>query len=363
MNHAYALIMAGGAGTRLWPLSRKARPKPVLRLTEKDRSMFQIAVQRLDPLFPPERILVIANQQLSEILQEQCPEIPRENFIIEPEGRDTAPAVGLGALHINQRDPEAVMAVLTADHHIADVDRFQSVLLAACKVAQKDDLIVTLGIAPTFPATGFGYIERGDFIKTVDRTKVYELKRFTEKPELIVAREFFAREQYSWNSGMFIWRTGRLLRELASHAPVLSDQLNQISASIGTEQYQQTLNAVWSQIEKISIDFALMQELEQDVGVIPVEMGWQDIGNFLTLHDILNSRQEDTDNVSVGAEPILRDVKRSLVMSNKPVAIVGLQDVVIVDTEDILLVCNLDQAGEVKKLVGDLKDSGRNEYL
>lgn len=355
--------MAGGAGTRLWPLSRKARPKPVLALTEHERSMFQISVQRLDPLFPPERIMVIANQQLSEILQTQCPEIPVENFIIEPEGRDTAPAIGLGAVHINHRDPEAVMAVLTADHHIADIEMFRIALEAACKVAQTEDQIVTLGIAPTYPSTGFGYIKRGDFQKSVGRVRVYALDEFKEKPPEILAREYVASGLYSWNSGMFIWNSGRLLHELETHTPNLHNGLVKIANAMETETYESVLADVWQDIEKKSIDFALMQNLHEGVSVIPVEMGWQDIGNFLTLHDILNSQDEDTDNVAVGVRPILHDAKRTLVMSEKPVAILGLEDVVVIETDDILLVCHLDRAQDVKELVTELRNSGRNEYL
>lgn len=364
MKNAYALIMAGGAGTRLWPLSRMERPKPVLALIEEHRSMFQISVDRLQPLFQPEQIFVVANEQLSALLSQQSPEIPAENFIIEPEGKDTAPAIGLGAIHINHRDPDAIMAVLTADHHIADTVRFRSVLEAACKVAQSDDSIVTLGIAPTYPATGFGYIERGDHIKNVGSARVYTLKRFTEKPREILAREFVASGQYSWNSGMFIWSTGRLLHEIETHIPELHEKLAEIEQSIGTEAYAETINTVWPTIPpKRSIDKALMEHLQEGVNVIPVEMGWQDIGNFKTLHDILNSEDEESDNVAVGYPPILRDVRKTLVMSEKPVAILGLEDVVVIDTDDILLVCRLDRAQEVKKLVEDLRNSGRNEYL
>lgn len=360
-SNAYAMIMAGGAGTRLWPLSRLNRPKPLLPLVESERSMFQISVERLDPIFPPERVLVVANPDLCTQLQAQAPEIPAQNFIKEPFGRDTAPAVGLGALHIHHRDPGAVMAVLTADHHIADEARFRQVLSAACDLAAHGT-VVTLGITPDFPSTGFGYIERGAARGAVDGIELYGLSRFIEKPDEARAKDLIADGRYSWNSGMFIWPVQRVLAEFAQHSPVLNAQLEKIGAAIGGQDYQSRLDEIWGQIKPISVDYALMEHLGGDAAVIPVEMGWSDIGNFGTLYDILAGQGQANATV-VKQAPLLLDSQRNLIMSERLVATIGVDDLVIVDTGDVLLVCHRERVQDVKKLVEALKSEQRTEYL
>ncbi len=361
-GNAYTMIMAGGAGTRLWPLSRQGRPKPLLPLVDSERSMFQIAVDRLAPLFPPERILVVANSQLSEHLRRQAPSIPAENFISEPMGRDTAPAVGLGAVHIRHRDPDAVMAVLTADHHIADEDRFRRVLEAACRAAT-GGTIVTLGITPSFPATGFGYIERGELIQRIEGIEVYRLNRFVEKPHIDRAREMVSDPRYSWNSGMFIWPVRRVMAEFAQHAPDIHADLERIAAQIGTAGYDDTLQMIWPHIRRISVDFALMEHVKENVSVIPVEMGWSDIGDFGTLYKVLSGGDGKKNVASGHHKPVLIDSEGSFIYSDRLVAVLGVHDLVIVDTDDVLLVCPRDRVQDVKLLVEELKKEQRDEYL
>lgn len=360
MENAYALIMAGGAGTRLWPLSRQARPKPLIPLVEPDRSMFQIAVERLHPLFPPERVLVVASGELTPQLQAQAPQLPLENFIVEPAGRDTAPAVGLGAIHVRHRHPDAVMAVLTADHYIADEATFRRVLGVACQAASQGG-IVTLGIKPGFPSTGFGYIERGPLAQTVDGVEVYALKQFREKPDEQTAAGYVASGEFSWNSGMFIWQASRVLAEFARHAPDTHDALAAIAAEIGQPAYQERLSAVWPTVRKTSVDYALMEHVRQDVFVIPVEMGWNDIGNFDALYDILTADEQG--NVVHGRRPAAIDSSGTLVFSDRLVATIGLEDVVIVDTDDALLVCRRDRAQDIKQIVEWLKKERQDNYL
>jgi mannose-1-phosphate guanylyltransferase len=360
MDNAYVLIMAGGSGTRLWPLSRRDKPKPVLPLVEAERSMFQIAVGRVEPMFTPERILVVANAELTKILRKQAPQLPAENFVIEPVGRDTAPAVGLGAIHIRQRDPDGVMAVVTADHHIADVETYRKVLNAACQVAAQG-LVVTLGITPDFPTTGFGYIERGERDRTVNGVDVYVLKRFAEKPDPATAERFVASGEYSWNSGMFIWPVKRVMAEFERHAPDLYAKLTQLAARIGQPGYNDLLAEVWPTVERISVDYALMEHIQEGARVIPAQMGWADIGNFGTLHDILSGGEDE--NVILGHEPLAIDTKRTFISSERLVAAIGLEDLIIVDTGDALLVCRRDRVQDVKQIVEELKRSQRNEYL
>lgn len=360
MSNAYAVIMAGGAGTRLWPLSRKRRPKPVLPLVDETRSMFQISVERLVPLFPRERILIVAGAEMTPLLRKQMPDLPPENFVVEPMGRDTAPAVGLGAIHIRQRDPDAVMAVLTADHYISDVAGFRKVLGVACQVAARGE-IVTLGITPTFASTGFGYIERGALAETIEGVPVYDLRRFVEKPEAEMAEQLLAAGNYSWNSGMFIWPIRRVMAEFGRHAPDLSAQLERLAASIGQPGYDALIGQLWPDMRKISVDFALMEHISEGIKVIPAEIGWSDIGNFEALYDILSTANKG--HVVSGREPLVIDSKRLLIFSKRLVAAIGIEDMVIIDTDDVLLVCPRDRAQDVKALVETLKRNGYDKYL
>lgn len=359
MANAYALIMAGGAGTRLWPLSRQARPKPLIRLVEPDRSMFQIAVERLDPLFPPERILVVANPALTPLLQAQAPALPAENFIVEPSGRDTAPAVGLGAVHIRHRDPEGVMAVLTADHHIADEAAFRQALGAAVDAAAGGS-VVTMGIRPAFASTGFGYIEMGEVERMAGGVALRTLRQFREKPDAETAQAYLASGHYAWNSGMFIWPVARVMGEFERHAPDIHASLSQIAAAIGTPRYDEVLADVWPGIRRTSVDYALMENVRKDAYVIPVEMGWSDIGNFGTLYEVLSGAD---DNAALGQEPLVIDSSGLLVYSDRLVAAVGLQDVVIIDAGEALLVCHRDRVQDVKLVVDQLKKENRDSYL
>ncbi len=360
MDNAYALIMAGGAGTRLWPLSRQSRPKPLLHLVEEDRSMFRLSVERLAPLFPLERVLIVTGEDLAPMLREQVPALPAENFIVEPMGRDTAPAIGLGAIHIRHRDPTAIVAVLTADHYIHDLEKFRHVLSVACQIAAQN-LIVTLGISPSWPATGFGYIERGEFDQAIEEINVYKLKRFTEKPDATTAEQFLASGQYSWNSGMFVWTARRVVEEIQRYAPDLYDNLERLAKEVGRLDYHALLNELWPDVERISVDYALMEHIREGVRVIPVEMGWSDVGNFSALYDILS--EDDGGNVISGPTPLTIETRGSLIFSKRLVATIGLEDVIIVDTDDALLVCRRDRAQDVKEVVDLLKKEHRSRHL
>ncbi len=360
MGHAYALIMAGGAGTRLWPLSREKRPKQLLPLVDDEQSMIQMSVERLKPLFPKERILIVAGEGHIPLIQEQLPDLPAENYIVEPMSRNTAPAVGLGTIHIRHRDPDAVIAVLTADHYIANAAQFRAVLSAAIAVAQ-EGMIATLGITPTYPSSGFGYIEQGGLLRTVDGVDVFELKRFVEKPDEQTAEMFLASGGYSWNAGMFIWSASRVMDEFARHAPSIAAKLEDLARAIGTPGYDALLAEVWPAMKKISVDYALIERIHDRIVVIPADIGWNDIGNFEALYDILSADGED--HVISGRQPILIDSSRMLIFSKRLVAAVGVQDLVIIDTEDVLLVCPRDRAQDIKQLVETLKKEQQHEYL
>ncbi len=357
-EHYYAVIMAGGTGTRLWPLSRKRRPKQALRLIG-DRTMFQHAVDRLAPLFPPERILVVTGEEQAAILRPQAPQLPDENFILEPMGRDSGPAVGLGAIYLKKRDPDAVMAVLTADHYIANTERFRAVLAAAEEVARQH-YIVTLGITPQYPSTGFGYIRQGARLGEFGGFAVYRAEAFTEKPDAATAARFVESGRYTWNSGMFIWRVDQVLEEFAWQRPLFYQQLQEIEAALGSSQEREVLARIWPQVEKISVDYAIM-EGARNVAVIPVEIGWSDVGSWATLLEILPG--DEGGNVVTG-EHVAVDTVNTLVRSDaRLVVTIGVEDLIIVDTEDALLICRRDRAQDVRALVQQLKAMGRHDLL
>lgn len=359
MDHYYALIMAGGVGTRLWPLSRQSRPKQVLPLVD-ERSMFKVAVDRLQPLFDPENVFVVAGSDHIDLLRnEQCG-IPDRNFIIEPMGRGTAPAIGLSAIHLQQRDPQAVMAVLTADHFIGDEAGFRKVLEAAYQVAQADQL-VTLGITPNSPSTGYGYIERGQKLIEVGGLTAYQVTAFREKPDLETARRFSADDQHSWNSGMFVWKVDRLLQELARSMPEFYAQLLKIDQAWDTDRYEAVLTDLWPQVKSQTIDYGVLEQAT-DVAVIPAEFGWNDVGSWATLLEILPS--DANGNVVLHADSLGIDTTNTLVYGrDRLVATIGLHDFIVVDAGDALLICPKDRAQDVKKIVDQLKKEKKEQYL
>ncbi len=354
----HAFIMAGGGGTRLWPLSRRERPKQALTLID-ERTMFQHAVDRIAPVFQPDEMWVVTGADQVQQLLLQAPELPSKNFIIEPMGRGTAPAIGLGAIHLRKKDPQAVMAVLTADHSIRDVACFRQVLTAAAQAAQEGHL-VTLSITPSFPSTGYGYIKRGDSLRDVDGFTVYRAERFTEKPSPETAHRMVESGRYSWNSGMFIWRVERILDEFAQQMPELYDYLMQIEAVLGTPAYESTLRRIWPQVTPQTIDYGVM-EGARDVAVIPVDIGWSDVGNWSSMWDILPADAQG--NLVVGPH-IGIDTHGSIIFGNQRlIATIGIKDMVIVDTQDAILVCPLEREQEVREMVKRLQELGRTDVL
>lgn len=351
----YALIMAGGSGTRLWPLSRQTRPKQALKLIG-ERTMFQLAVDRLLPIMPPEQIIVVTTSDLADMLAAQTPELPRRNFVIEPEGRGTAPVIGLGALYARHlAGGDVVVACLTADHYIRDVAQFQRVLKAAAQVAEEGP-IVTLGIRPTYASAGFGYIEQDDTLKAAGEFTVYRAAEFKEKPSEALAAEFVADGRHSWNSGMFIWTTRRVMAEFSRQMPDTATKLSEAARTFGDAAHDNALARIWPTVEKQTIDYGIMEGAE-DVAVIPVDIGWNDVGSWASLLNILEP--DENGNVVIGGDYIGVDASGLLIRSEKLVAVAGVKNVIVVDTDDALLICGRDRSQDVRIIVDRLQQKYR----
>ena len=364
MGH-HAVIMAGGGGTRLWPLSRRKRPKQVLRLFG-ERTMFQLAVDRLLPMMPAEQVYVVALEEQAGELRLQAPEIPGGNYLLEPCPRGTASVIGLAAIHLRRSDPQAVMACLTADHYIADVEGFRELLRSAYALAERGEL-VTLGITPTYPATGFGYIQSGQALGEFEGHTGYRVKAFKEKPDAEEAERYLASGKYSWNSGMFVWKADAILGEIGRLMPDLAAGLQEIEAAIGTPRARRVLEDVWQNLEKQTIDYGVMEKAEH-VAVIPADsLGWWDLGSWDRLFEI--ERPDANGNLIYGERLRPVETKGCLVYldpqpgATRLIATLGIEDLIIVDTGDVLLVCKRGRSEEIRRLVEGLSAESQDQYL
>jgi len=360
VEHYYALIMAGGGGTRLWPMSRQDTPKQLLPLVE-DTSMFKTSVDRLAPLFTPDRIYVVTGRKYLNALRAHAPEIPERNFVIEPYGRESGPAAALGLTVIQKRDPEATVAILTADHHITKKDIFRDVLAAAYELAQRG-YIATLGISPSYPATGFGYIRQGAEIAEINGFKTYESLGFTEKPNVVTATTFLASGEYTWNSGMFIWKASQALSEFKRQQPKMYEQFMELMPAVDTHEYEHKLEEVWEKLDKISLDYAVMEGAE-NMAVIPADFGWNDVGSWASMYDVL--KLDKFGNGFKGNQPerVILDTTNTLVYSDKLVVTIGVDDLIAIETPDALLICHKDRTQDVKEVVNHLLRTKNYKFL
>jgi mannose-1-phosphate guanylyltransferase len=362
-QHTYAIIMAGGGGTRLWPVSRRERPKQLLPLLGKD-TLFQSTVTRLDELFPPERILVVTVAEQARVMREQVPSIPAENYLIEPAPRGTASVVALAAAVLKQRDPQAVMAIQTADHHIRNHDLFRYLIRTAFDVAEKEYL-VTLGITPTFPSTGYGYIQQGEPLPGEYRYPVYTVKRFKEKPDEATAHQLLRSGDHSWNSGMFIWRVDVILGEIKRQMPELYKAVGEIASAWETPQRDEVLRTQWMELKSQTIDYGVMEKAEH-VAVLPASgLGWSDVGSWDSLFEVL--LPDMNGNVATNIlHHLALDTHNTLVYcgtDERLIVTIGLDDMVVVDADDVLMICKVDQSQKVRDVVEHLKKHNQEKYL
>lgn len=352
-----ALIMAGGRGERFWPKSRKSLPKQFLSLTDDGKTMIQLTVERILPLVKMEDIYISTNRDYKELVRQQLPEIPEENILCEPVGRNTAPCIGLGAVHMWKKYGDAVMYVLPSDHLIKYTSIFLGTLTDAGEVAEQGENLVTLGITPDCPETGYGYIK---FLPDQMLGRAFEVDRFVEKPDLETAKEYVASEQYLWNSGMFIWKVSTILKNLETYLPETYQGLNRIAAAIGTEEEELVLEKEFSAFQSESIDYGIMEKAK-NIYILSGSFGWDDVGSWLAVGRIKKSNEFG--NV-INGNAVTVDTKNCIIQGGKKlIATVGIEDIIVVDTEDALLICEKDSAGNIKKVLENLKICNRTEYL
>lgn len=358
----YAVILAGGVGTRLWPQSREHRPKQFTDLTGRGRTLIQATADRLTGLVSPQQILVVTGSAYRDLVQEQLPEIPPANILVEPCGRNTAPAIGLACIHLEHTDPDAVIAVLPADHVVADPAGLRDALRRAEEAAQAGYL-VTLGVEPDRPHTGYGYIKRQESPLGIDGTPpVYPVERFLEKPDRATAERFLASGGYYWNAGIFIARVDRLLAEMARQMPDLYRGLRTIQDAMDTPHAQTTLETVWPTLPNTSIDYGIMERARR-VAVIPLQVGWNDVGSWDALDAVLSP--DDQGNRTVAGQVLYLESGHNTVrgMSDRLIALVGVDDLVVIDTGDALLIGRKDRMQDVKQVVAHLRALGRQDLL
>ena len=362
----YAVIMAGGGGTRFWPWSRETQPKQILPILSS-QTMIRETVERIRPLVPREKILIVTSRSQARRLHKEVPQIPRRNLLLEPSGRNTAPCLALAAVHIQALNPEAVMIALPADHHIGKRREFLGTLRRAVEFASRENYLLTLGITPTGPETGYGYIQKGEILGRVRGTKIFKAKAFREKPTLPKAKGYLRRGDYLWNSGMFVWRADAFLKAVETFLPQLYQPMQELKASIGKRRGQKVLERVYSQCPSISVDYGIMEKAK-NVALIESRFGWSDVGSWSVLWNLWP--KDPKGNVHLHgdnrrANKILTiDSSGCVIRGEKNlIAILGLKDIVVAEAGEAILVCPRHRSQDVRRVLEELKERGWRQYL
>lgn len=351
--------MAGGIGSRFWPVSRRNSPKQFLDIVGED-TMIQATVQRLSGLIPPENCHVVTNADYVETTRKQLPGIPEENILAEPIGRNTAPCILYAALRLQQSDPDAVMVVLPADHRIGDVSAFQRVLQIGIDKASEQGALVTIGIEPTYPATGYGYIQYDSVQHTTEAdTGAWYVKTFAEKPNEATAERFIDSGDFLWNSGMFIWRVDSILAAIEKHIPDVWDAFAGTGGAMGTDREASAVTRAYRSCPSISIDYGVMEHAEK-VYVVPGNFDWNDVGDWKAVYDLSTKGRHGN---AISGNAVVHDSGRCLVQAgDKLIALVGVHDLVVIDTADAVLICHRDASQQVKNVVDYLQANQLDEY-
>ncbi|WP_019635687.1 mannose-1-phosphate guanylyltransferase [Paenibacillus fonticola] len=353
------VIMAGGKGERFWPKSRTNLPKQFLNISG-NKSMIQQSIARLEKLIDISQIFIVTNELYAELIKAQIPHLPHNNIIIEPVGRNTAPCIGLASILIEEKFPDSTMIVLPSDHIIENEDGFIKILKTAVEVAQDNKSLVTLGIQPTYPETGYGYIESTEHRDLVNELEVFKVSKFVEKPDFVTAESYMEAGNYYWNSGIFIWRNEVIRRYIRELMPEMHDILETIRDAFGQTNLEDIIRTEFIKMPDQSIDYGIMEKVE-DIFVIPCIFGWDDVGSWTALERI--NDLDENGNVIKG-NILNLDTKRCIIESNgKLIATLGIEDLIIVDTEDVTLICSKDKAQEVKLLLKELRMQKLEQYL
>lgn len=352
-----ALIMAGGRGERFWPKSRQNMPKQFLPLTDTKKTMLQLTIERILPFVTMEDIFVVTNRGYRELICQQLPELPVENILCEPIGKNTAPCIGLGAIYMARKYGDATMTVLPSDHLIKNTTMFLDTLATACETAEQGDNLVTIGVEPNYPETGYGYIK---FCSKEKLGYAFAVESFIEKPELEVAKSYLTGGQYLWNSGMFIWKVSTILRNLETYLPETYRGLHRIGRAIGEAQEKQVLEREFNSFKADSIDYSVMEHAK-NIYVIKATFGWDDVGSWGAISHIRNS---DNHGNVVDGNVVAVNTRNSIIQGErKLIAAVGLDNIIIVDSGDAMLICAKEYTSDIKKVLEALQMSNRKEYL
>ena len=355
----YAVIMAGGQGTRFWPRSRRKRPKQLLNIVGSE-SMIRQTVDRLVPLVQPRDVYVVTGKDHMEELVRHVSDVPAGNILAEPEGRNTAPCIGLAAMLLKKKDPGGVMVVLPSDHVILDKEGFVETLKFAADAAGRGDYIITLGMKPDRPETGYGYIKTGIRHEATGRRDIFKVESFVEKPDKKTAEEYVKSGQYLWNAGMFVFKVSTILKAIETHMPELYTGLLRLEPFLGTGGQEKALSEIYGSLPSVSVDYGIMEKAD-NVLVIPADFGWNDVGSWTAIDDLL---PRDEHGVVAHAEHISIDTRDCIVYSPKKlVATIGVSNLIVVETDDALLICDKSRAQDVKKVVEILEKEGKASYL
>lgn len=363
LPHVFVVILAGGGGTRLWPKSRNKTPKQFLRLYTEN-TLMQDAYLRVRDLVDDDHIIVVTNAEYEEEVHKQLPNVPKQNIIGEPAKRETAAAMLLGALIAKHYDPEAIVINQASDHVVTNHSEFVRELKAAALIAARGTSLVAVGIFPTFAHTGFGYIKVGEELESIDGLPTFAVAKFTEKPDLALAQAFVATGKYFWNANMYVWKADTLFEAFEQHSPAILKELKVVKSSIGTPSLAAKLEAAYKNIEKISIDYAISEKVNNLV-LIPGDFGWNDIGDWAVVHAL--SQKNDVGNTVLcetgSGQVMFHDSKNNLIHAqDRLIALVGINDMVVVDTGEILLVMPKNRSQDVKKIVEEIKEQNP-QYL